>query len=68
MEEKIINENVLLNAKQVAKIMNIGTSRAYDVMRELNQELTIKGFYTIPNRISRVYLLERIRGYENANK
>lgn len=68
MEEKIINENVLLNAKQVAKIMNIGTSRAYDVMRELNQELTIKGFYTIPNRISRVYLLERIRGYKNANK
>lgn len=68
MEEKIINENVLLNAKQVAKIMNIGTSRAYDVMRELNQELTIKGFYTIPNRISRVYLLERIRGYENVNK
>lgn len=62
-----MEENVLLNAKQVAKIMNIGTSRAYEVMRELNRELKTKGFYTIPNRISKIYLMERIRGTDNAS-
>lgn len=62
-----MEENVLLNAKQVAKIMNIGTSRAYEVMRELNRELKTKGFYTIPNRISKNYLMERIRGTDNAS-
>lgn len=61
------NENVLLNAKQVSQIMNVGLSRAYEIMRDLNKELKIKGFYTIPNRISKVYLLERIRGTDNAS-
>lgn len=62
-----MEENVLLNAKQVAKIMNIGTNRAYEVMRELNRELKTKGFYTISNRISKIYLMERIRGTDNAS-
>lgn len=62
-----VNENVLLNAKQVSQIMNVGLSRAYEIMRDLNKELKIKGFYTIPNRISKVYLLERIRGTDNAS-
>lgn len=61
------NENVLLNAKQVSQIMNVGLNRAYEVMRDLNRELKTKGFYTIPNRISRVYLLERIKGTDNAS-
>lgn len=61
------NENVLLNAKQVSQIMNVGLNRAYEIMRDLNKELKTKGFYTIPNRISKVYLLERIRGTNNAS-
>lgn len=61
------NENVLLNAKQVSQIMNVGLNRAYEIMRDLNKELKTKGFYTIPNRISKVYLLERIRGTDNAS-
>lgn len=61
------NENILLNAKQVSQIMNVGLNRAYEVMRDLNRELKTKGFYTIPNRISRVYLLERIKGTDNAS-
>lgn len=61
------NENILLNAKQVSQIMNVGLNRAYEVMRDLNKELKTKGFYTIPNRISKVYLLERIRGTDNAS-
>lgn len=61
------NENILLNAKQVSQIMNVGLNRAYEIMRDLNKELKTKGFYTIPNRISKVYLLERIRGTDNAS-
>lgn len=61
------NENILLNAKQVSQIMNVGLNRAYEVMRDLNRELKTKGFYTIPNRISKVYLLERIKGTDNAS-
>lgn len=63
-----MEENILLNAKQVAKIMNVGVSRAYEIMRDLNKELKTKGFYTIPNRISKVYLLERIKGVNNASQ
>lgn len=62
-----MEENVLLNAKQVAKIMNVGLVRAYEVMKDLNKELKAKGFYTVPHRISKVYLMERIRGTDNVS-
>ena len=52
----------MLKASDVAAILQIGNSKAYSIIREMNQELKAAGFYTIRGRISRVYFEKRFFG------
>lgn len=52
----------MLKAADVAKILLIGESKAYQIIREMNQELKEAGYYTVRGRISKAYFEKRIFG------
>lgn len=49
----------LLKAKDVAEILDIGLTKAYEVIKQLNAELEDKGYLTVPHKVPRKYLMER---------
>ena len=53
-------ENKFMRVEEVAEVLEVSTSFAYKVIRQLNDELKAKGFITIAGRINREYFYERI--------
>lgn len=51
-----------LNAKEVAGFMGVSVPMAYKIIRRLNNELAAKGFITIPGKVSRSYLEQKLYG------
>ncbi len=52
---------------EVTDIMNmlgVGRSKAYEIIRKLNTELSDKGYITVPGKISKKYFHQRIYGSE----
>ena len=49
-----------MRVEEVAEILDVSTSYAYKVIRELNEELKRKGFITISGRTNREYFNERL--------
>ena len=49
----------LIGVAEVQGLLGISRSKAYQIIKELNSELSQKGFITINGRISRKYFLER---------
>lgn len=55
----------LIGVTEVMKILDCSKAKAYQVMRELNQEFEEQGFLTIRGKINKSYLLKRV-GIEKA--
>lgn len=53
---------VLIDAAEVAQILDVSKAFAYKVVRELNGELKNKGFITIAGKVSRKYFEEKFYG------
>nr|WP_325297107.1 transcriptional regulator [uncultured Dysosmobacter sp.] len=49
-----------VRVKEVMDLCSVSESRAYRIMRELNDELKKQGFVTTAGRVSRKYLMERL--------
>lgn len=49
----------LLTATDIAERMGINKKAAYKILNQLNEELSKKGYLTIPHRIPERYLMER---------
>ena len=58
--------NRMLRAKDVSEILQIGETKAYQIIRQLNEELAKKGYLTVRGRISETYFQQRVfgAGYE----
>ncbi len=50
---------MLLRMAEVAQLLDVKPSRAYSIIKQLNQELTAQGYMTLSGRIEKSYLLER---------
>ena len=50
-------ENKFMRVEEVAEILDVSTSYAYKVIRELNEELKRKGFILLPHRKQRKAML-----------
>lgn len=48
-----------LTVKDVTKILGISSSKAYVIIRQLNQELKSNGYITIAGKIPKKYFLEK---------
>lgn len=50
---------MLLRMAEVAQLLDVKPSRAYSIIKQLNNELTAQGYMTLSGRIEKSYLLER---------
>ncbi len=55
-------ERQFIGAKEVAEILGVSESKAYSVIRDLNNELKAKNYITVQGRVSRVFFQERVYG------
>ena len=60
-------ENKFIRVDEVAKELDVSTSYAYKLIRQLNNELKAKGFVVIAGRVNRQYFNERLYGAERRN-
>lgn len=56
--------NTFMRADEVAEEFDVSKAYAYKIIRQLNDELSAKGFITVAGRVSRQYFSERIYGAE----
>ena len=63
-----MNQTTFITAAEIKQLLNISESKAYSIIRTLNEELDQKGFMVIPGRISRQYFSERFYGMQNEIK
>ena len=55
----------VLTAKDISEICGISESKSYGIIRQLNEELSKKGFLTFRGRVSRAYFYEKMYGMAN---
>lgn len=57
-----MEQGVFITAQEVAELLGISKSKAYIIIRELNEELFAKGFITVAGRVSRKFFEEKFYG------
>ena len=50
------------NAKQLGEVLGVSESMGYKLIRQMNAELTQKGFLVIRGRVSQAYVAQRFFG------
>ena len=55
-----MDEKTFLTVDEVAELLSVSKSKAYEIVRQLNKELKAKGFITVAARVSRAYFDERM--------
>lgn len=55
-----MEEKTFLTVDEVAKILSVSKSKAYEIVRQLNKELKAKGLITVAARVSKAYFYERM--------
>lgn len=53
-----------ISADQVSKIMGIGRSRAYEIVRQMNKELKAQGYITVSGKCPMAYFKQKVYGYQ----
>ena len=57
-----MEQSIFISAQEVADMLGISKSKAYSIVRELNEELETKGFITVAGRVSRKFFEEKFYG------
>ncbi len=52
-----------VDANEVCEALGISKGKAYSIIRNLNKELSSKGFITVAGKCSRKYFEEKYYGY-----
>ena len=55
-------QSLFVRAEEVCELMEVSPSFAYKVIKDLNKELTDKGYLVVSGKVSRKYFYERIYG------
>ncbi len=57
-----MNEKLYYNAADIAAMLGISMGKSYKILREMNGELSSKGFLTIAGKIPAAYFKEKWYG------
>ena len=57
-----VNE-AFVDAEEVCRILGIGRTKAYAIIREYNRELEAQGYLTIRGRCPRKFFEQKVYGY-----
>lgn len=58
----MIECRTFITVREIGEILEVSESKAYSIVKQLNQELSDKGYMIIPGRVSRKYFEERFYG------
>ena len=62
-----MQNTILIGADEIAKLLDVSKAFAYEVVRDLNNELKQRGYIVIAGKVSRRFFEERFYGFENEN-
>ena len=57
-----MTDKTFMRADEVAEELDVSKAYAYKIIRQLNDELSAKGFITVAGRVNRQYFYERLYG------
>nr|DAG44669.1 MAG TPA: CodY-like protein [Caudoviricetes sp.] len=57
-------DKLYLNVHDVMALLDVSQSKAYQIIKELNNEMATKGYLTVSGKVNRRYLLERCYSQE----
>lgn len=52
-------DKLYLNVHDVMALLDVSQSKAYQIIKELNNEMATKGYLTVNGKVNRRYLMER---------
>ncbi len=58
----MFEERTFISVKEISEVLGVSESKSYGIIRNLNKELSDRGFLVIPGRVSRKYFEERFYG------
>ena len=61
----MLASSTFISVNEVKEVLGVADSKAYQIIRDLNSELSEKGYMVVPGRISRQYFYERFYGLTN---
>lgn len=64
----MVENQIFISVKEICKTLSVSESKAYSIVRDLNKELSDKGYMILPGRVSRRYFEERFYGVNQAEK
>lgn len=57
-----MKQSLFMRAEEVCELMEVSPSFAYKVIKDLNKELSDKGYMVVNGKVSRKYFYERYYG------
>jgi len=57
-------DKLYLNVSDVMALLGVSKSKAYQIIKDLNGEMSAKGYLTVNGKVNRRYLLERCYSQE----
>ena len=55
-----MEEKRFLNASDISMLMDVSMSKAYKIIKELNNELRKSGYIVVSGRVSKVYFEQKV--------
>lgn len=52
----------IMNVRDVMSVLEVSESKAYGILRQMNDELKAKGFITIPGKVPTAFFEEKVYG------
>ena len=62
-----MKSNYMIGVDEVSKELGVSKGHAYKVIRELNEELSEKGFIVVAGKVPKAYWEKKFFGYSNVN-
>lgn len=60
MEQNQVVTSPFYNVQEVCRILGVGKSKGYEIIKTLNRELSKQGFITVQGKVSKRYFEERV--------
>ena len=60
-----MNKNAYVDVKEVSLLLGVSQSKAYQIIKQLNDDLKKDGYLTIAGKVSRAYFNEKWYGASN---
>ncbi len=60
----MMDNGLFMKVDEVMSELGISKSHAYKLIKQLNNELSSKGFITVSGKISRQFFYEKVYGYK----